>query len=253
MLTREMLHRLVGADAATRGLAYVREGRVVLLDDVKAGWLHARVQGERADAYRQWIRLERDAKGRIAGIDGQCDCPMAWNCKHVAAAVIARAGIEGVERTTVPPAVATWLDQLERLDARRAAAPAKDRAAPREVMLYVVTAEPDRPFAVRPLRVNVKKDGTLGRSARSYDPDRVGVARAGRVRDRGGPAHLGVTTRKWSDCPVFVNNLATHAARNELTRRRGRVFRHKGTQRDTAGQGWSSLWPGSLRAPSART
>ncbi len=34
---------------------------------------------------------------------------------------------------------------------------------------------------------------------------------------------------------------------------RTRVFRHKGTQRDTAGQGWSSLCPGSLRAPSART
>jgi len=173
VITREMLQRLLGAKPATRGLACARDGRVVQLDDAKAGWLHARVQGERADAYRQWIRLERDGRGRIVGIDGQCDCPMAWNCKHVAAAVIARAGMDRAEPPTVPPAVATWLDHLQRLDARRAATPAPATKPPREVLLYLVTAEPDRPFAVRPMRVNVKKDGTLGRSARSYDPDRV--------------------------------------------------------------------------------
>ncbi|NBB69923.1 MAG: DEAD/DEAH box helicase family protein, partial [Alphaproteobacteria bacterium] len=173
MITLEMLQRLVGAKPATRGLAYVREGRVVQLEDAKPGWFHARVQGERDDAYRQWIHLKRDRAGRIVGIDGQCDCPMAWNCKHVAAAVIARAGMAGAEPPPVPPAVATWLDQLERLDARRAAAPTKGTAAPRETLLYVVSAEAGRPFAVRPMRVNVKKDGTLGKTARAYDPDRV--------------------------------------------------------------------------------
>jgi uncharacterized Zn finger protein len=97
VITREMLQRLVGANAATRGLAYAREGRVVQLDDAKAGWLHARVQGERDDAYRQWIHLKRDRAGRIVGIDGQCDCPMAWNCKHVAAAAVARDGTASAE------------------------------------------------------------------------------------------------------------------------------------------------------------
>jgi len=67
VITREMLERLVCAEPAARGLVYAREGRVVQLQDAKAGWLHARVQGERDDAYRQWIRLERDGRGRVVG------------------------------------------------------------------------------------------------------------------------------------------------------------------------------------------
>ena len=176
MITKEMLEGLVGAEPAARGLAYARAGRVVQLESAKAGWLHARVQGERDDPYRQWIRLQRDRAGRIVGIEGHCDCPIAWNCKHVAAAVIARAGKPSrTERETsqaVPPAVAAWLDHLQRLDTRRAAA-APATTTPREVLLYLVSAEPDRPFAVRPMRLNVKKDGTLGKSARLYDPDRL--------------------------------------------------------------------------------
>ncbi|MFW5834775.1 MAG: hypothetical protein ACOCYE_11835 [Pseudomonadota bacterium] len=177
MITREALRRLVGAKAEQRGLDYVREGRVVELDEVSREELVARVQGARGAPYRQRIRLKRDRAGRIVALDGHCDCPMARNCKHVAAAVIAhaaRTSTPSPSSPSLPPAVAAWLNHLQDLDLRSAARRSPVPSGPkREVLIYVLGTEPDRPFAIRPMRVNVKKDGTLGQSARLYDPDRL--------------------------------------------------------------------------------
>ncbi len=80
-------------DAATRqrGRAYFQQGRVL-----KAAWadrdvgeqdsatLHASVEGS-AGEYEQEIRINF-ARAKIAGF---CDCPVAHNCKHVFAAMLA--------------------------------------------------------------------------------------------------------------------------------------------------------------------
>jgi superfamily II DNA or RNA helicase len=147
------------------------------IEQEAAGVLVASVQGSRSEPYRPRVRLERDAAGEVVGIDGHCDCPVGWNCKHVAAVVIAHAARNlhaAAPGPSVPPAIAAWLDQVQSLDARRdGAGEARSAKPPREVLLYVVSAEPDRPFAVRPMRVNIKKDDTLGKSVRLYDPERL--------------------------------------------------------------------------------
>ncbi len=183
MITRETLRRIVGAAAEERGRAYARDGRVLAVDEDGAGMLVAEVEGSRGFTYRQWIGLERDAAGRIAAIDGRCECPMARNCKHVAAAVIAHGArlsdiAEAPARAAVasaplPQEVRAWLDHVQRLDARGDAAAAPSSGPQREILLYVVGAEANRPFAVRPMRVAFKKDGTVGKSARLYDPERL--------------------------------------------------------------------------------
>lgn len=80
-------------DAATRqrGRAYFQEGRVRKAvwadgetDDQDNATLHAKVEGS-SGPYEQEVRVDFQ-RAKIAGF---CDCPMAHNCKHVFAALLA--------------------------------------------------------------------------------------------------------------------------------------------------------------------
>jgi uncharacterized Zn finger protein len=72
-----------------RGQKYEQAGRVV-----SAHWLvteqrlDALVRGRDGKVYDVRIRLPRAEEGR-QGVEGRCTCPVAFNCKHVAAVLIA--------------------------------------------------------------------------------------------------------------------------------------------------------------------
>lgn len=81
--------RLFGVNAMQRAERYVRQGRVVGLAFVgygDGGLLEAKVRGKARSPYVCEIAIDRAATGHE--IDGRCSCPMARNCKHVAAALI---------------------------------------------------------------------------------------------------------------------------------------------------------------------
>jgi hypothetical protein len=79
----------VSHNAFNAGLQYQIEGRV---RDVRTGrssdLIEARVQGSGRKPYKQVVQLHHGRDGRLS-IMGSCTCPVGFNCKHVAAALLA--------------------------------------------------------------------------------------------------------------------------------------------------------------------
>ncbi len=99
-----------------RGVTYANQGRVAgLRVSVGGGLIEATVRG--SDHYGVQIELTRTKDGRVR-FDGFCDCPLARNCKHVAATLLtalqtARAANETAE--AVDPRIGYWLMHLHEI------------------------------------------------------------------------------------------------------------------------------------------
>lgn len=175
-----------------RGLRYAREGRVSDVHAEALGAAAARVQacvqGTEPAPYEVAVTIER--RGRELLVEGRCTCPVGYNCKHAAAALIAACGLRPpapaarVERSVgtphaTPPATrpahhAYWIERVRALcepQAQTATAVRKQRLA------YAIEREPygARPI-VRPLIGNARKDGTLG-SLRAAPEDLASILR----------------------------------------------------------------------------
>ncbi|MDO9707208.1 DEAD/DEAH box helicase [Paracraurococcus lichenis] len=177
--------------ALKAGYEYAHAGRVRRLTRSADGLvLEAEVKGTARKPYAQHVRL-RPGKAVATPFQGTCTCPVGLNCKHVAAVLIAareQAMPSPPPRRTdartapVPPVVirapavpprpaepalpyqvAEW---LRRIGAEDAEDPEAYPATVRQRLLYVVglTRRPGGlPAAeVRPMVVNLKKDGSLG-------------------------------------------------------------------------------------------
>ncbi|MGH9110926.1 MAG: SNF2-related protein [Acidimicrobiales bacterium] len=90
----ELVEDAVGAQAFQRGQDYVRRNRVLRLRwDETRYVLVARVLG-RGEVYETTAYFEDDDAGSVFFLDGECSCPVGFNCKHVAAAVLAAVDAE---------------------------------------------------------------------------------------------------------------------------------------------------------------
>ncbi|NBC14038.1 MAG: helicase SNF2 [Gammaproteobacteria bacterium] len=89
-LSRADIRAYVGSTYYTRGLGYFEQGRVLTVEPVRADEhgvrLRAQVLGSKGQVYRQTIAIRWEPYG--ASLDGDCDCPVGYNCKHVAAALL---------------------------------------------------------------------------------------------------------------------------------------------------------------------
>ena len=97
------ISRTVGPRAFAGGIAYARGGRVSELTVDRAGrLLSAAVQGTRRSPYR--VVVTPAAGG--ARWSGACSCPVAINCKHVAAVMVATRDLH--DDTAAAPAPPAW-------------------------------------------------------------------------------------------------------------------------------------------------
>jgi superfamily II DNA or RNA helicase len=141
MSSRQDIARFFSRSALRKAEDYWANERVRLLeatDDLSH--ICAQVQGTLRQPYEVDIELRWTA-GQIRAIDGHCTCPMSYNCKHVAAAVLT--AVEGeaeIDRTSatasreavrafaplaarpkegtpppLPPDVSSWLEQVTRV------------------------------------------------------------------------------------------------------------------------------------------
>ena len=77
--------RAVGPRALVAGAGYARTGRARLLEvDTVHGHLVGSVRGSAGTPYRTVVTLGRTGWD----VEGRCSCPVAFNCKHVAAVVL---------------------------------------------------------------------------------------------------------------------------------------------------------------------
>ena len=104
----------VGSRSFDRGRAYARAARVAVVEwDPEDGTLTGSVAGN-GGLYETVAFFVGDSAGALEFEDGECTCPVGYNCKHVAALVIA--ATEAVSRS---PA-----GRSRRQRARRGSAPA---------------------------------------------------------------------------------------------------------------------------------
>jgi superfamily II DNA or RNA helicase len=108
----------VGARSFDRGLVYARRGRVARVEwDAAAEELRGSVVGQGA-LYETTAFFVVGRDGALAFEEGECSCPVGYNCKHVAALVIAGADGRSAGRTVQvvhPPAAPAWERPLRAL------------------------------------------------------------------------------------------------------------------------------------------
>jgi superfamily II DNA or RNA helicase len=94
-LSDRTIQRTVGPRSFVNGMAYAQAGEVSgLRVDAETGLLWASVQGTRRTPYSVLVSATK-ASGRWAG---QCTCPVAFDCKHVAAVMITARERAGADR-----------------------------------------------------------------------------------------------------------------------------------------------------------
>ena len=132
VLKRNGFQSFFSRSALAKAAAYQAEGRVSVVEsDEEAGYIHALVYGTGRQPYVVEISFKlRD--GRLSDIIGDCDCPMGYNCKHVAATLLEivceddgssaiPSGLEGRKSATqpslpglqpLPPELTAWLQRI---------------------------------------------------------------------------------------------------------------------------------------------
>ncbi|TCL90142.1 SNF2 family DNA or RNA helicase [Rhizobium sp. PP-WC-2G-219] len=186
--------RAVGANAFSAGKAYQRQGRVIAFQWHGDDGIAAQVQGSDRKPYRLSISIEPNHTGRVV-IEGDCSCPVAFNCKHVAASLLH--GLVTVTRqaslpalmTPVPstasrsptapgapaaplslsPTVSDWLNRLREVDARSQRG---DDDLPQR-LIYILSPERGRTAMPR-LRLEIRsgrtlRDGTISATSSAYN------------------------------------------------------------------------------------
>ncbi len=95
--TIEDLRRCIGEPDFTHGLSYYRMGKVLSHNIEHGSELSGTVKGSGRNFYSQSISLFWHGK-MLDDVDGECSCPVGWNCKHVAAVLLS-----AIEMTTDTP------------------------------------------------------------------------------------------------------------------------------------------------------
>ncbi|MFV0382751.1 SNF2-related protein [Paracoccus sp. (in: a-proteobacteria)] len=101
------LDRIFDKGTLERGLNYARRDHVVSIDVADDGLLHTRVANGRGRSYRQQISVGSSA------VEGFCTCPVGYNCKHVAAAMVVWMERQG-QSPSLSPQYLGWLGQIKK-------------------------------------------------------------------------------------------------------------------------------------------
>ncbi len=124
-LTFNLLVEQMETSDFSRGLDYHRQGMVEWVDlredTPQFCILESSTAGSYRKAYKQSIALESEGRGRVI-IDGDCNCPVGFNCKHVVAACLTFIAqrqqarqVKGVQTELVKePDYVDWLQALEK-------------------------------------------------------------------------------------------------------------------------------------------
>jgi superfamily II DNA or RNA helicase len=112
LLTNEAISAMVGHEAFSRGLVYARTGRVSEVRfDEETRVISGRVRGSYRDGYSTSVQLADPQSGPSAH-RGHCSCPVALDCKHAAAVLVAARGQPDITSQLGRPA---WEKALGRL------------------------------------------------------------------------------------------------------------------------------------------
>ncbi len=164
-----------------RGVDYFQHNMVTELSIRPNGkTITGKVRGSGHYNYKVNIKLSKNARG--LSIDGECSCPVTYDCKHVAALLLAaleeNKRTENLQKTKHSPSAKLtaqrWLEEVEHALQPE---PVKDQHAPNEPrrLLYILTI--NEPPATHELMLNMQtarklQKGGYGK-ADHYNPDNL--------------------------------------------------------------------------------
>jgi len=162
-LSAAWLARATDSGSWQRGSRYFRDGRASL-DEVErlpdgGVLLNGTCRGSKIEPYRQNIEIE--GKGNRIKMDGECSCPVGYNCKHVVALVLTWQALAPREPETRDE-VADWLAELPGNAEASAESP--------EALLYLLERGRERGSGIE-IKFNIarlKKDGTWGKGRATH-------------------------------------------------------------------------------------
>lgn len=161
-ITPTLLQQECGQNAYTRGRGYFRKGATLRVERVRQTptelIFHARTQGSGRRPYQQYVRVFLVDGDPVPHLEGECSCPMGFNCKHVVSAALTyRDQVPAGElRTQGHGGFMHWLDHVSRHEAQR------EERLTEECLAYHLL--PMRGGALVQFRVaRPRKDGTLGK------------------------------------------------------------------------------------------
>lgn len=103
-----------------QGMTFFRHKQIVAMDIKSQGALYVQLTGQVKDVinkpYSQIIRIVWSPSYSLVDIDGECNCSVGFNCKHVAAVCIYyQQSLSDVSQQTQPECLA-WLNQFAKDD-----------------------------------------------------------------------------------------------------------------------------------------
>ena len=171
------LRRAVGHVAFARGLDYFERGMVRSVEFDTPCRVNGRVSGSRSKPYSVWATLALEVDGRLLSVEGHCSCPVGFNCKHVAAVLLAaqessegRIDVDyGAASEALSGDVRQWLDRWPEAGAGRSEKrPASPPSRSQEHLFYVIHRDAMRRAHITPYRSYLRKDGTIGTNFREF-------------------------------------------------------------------------------------
>ncbi len=156
LINKSFLRNEFGSSTYSRGLTYFNQQNVEFVNVIEEQpnfiALTSCVFGSGNNRYAQRIDISID-KGTPMSIEGECECPVAYNCKHVVAACLAFAEDNKTETqlASVSTKCLTWLDNLYTLP------PVPDYHE--EFIAYTIIPNGQQEFLVSLCVTRIKKNG----------------------------------------------------------------------------------------------
>ncbi len=183
-LAHAEIHRLFSDQIYDEALEYLKKGAVQSAEVVDGKRISALVSDAAKKNYRQTISLNFAKNGSLRSIQGLCTCPVGYNCKHVAAALLAAADeieppgatAEAAASPAAAPAPSAlsdpelegWLAHIRSVDAQETSTEEEVLPRLKERIFYVVGLDRKQRVTVTPMKGNLKRNGEVGAGARSY-------------------------------------------------------------------------------------
>ncbi|MEE7626292.1 SNF2-related protein [Methylobacter sp. Wu8] len=149
-----------------RGRSYFEKGMVLSLTVKSEGALfvqiNASVKGSHKDPYRQNIRIVWRPDYSAAEIEGDCTCPVGYNCKHVAAACLMyQNSSQGFAAPNAKSNCLDWLDSLHQQT------PWQHDASQEFIAYILIPGNAKHEFTVDFLITKAKKTGGLNKGRKT--------------------------------------------------------------------------------------
>lgn len=157
-LLKKDLQAIFNPTYLQRGRDYVARGMVLKTDSKNEGELiTASVRGSGRKTYHAEIYLDQN-DGKVTDIHGHCSCPVHYNCKHVAAALLHYIEHQPPQQDDLFGApVGGWLEQLKA--ANQTAGQAKSPANRLLFILELQHLPSGNRLMVKTLKAHLRKDG----------------------------------------------------------------------------------------------